>query len=1268
MNARKLLEKLKLDPDLFQSVKAEKMNLSQSIADHAGWVFRHIYSKSYLGKAIRQNEIAREHHGILHVGRATYYARVFANLYRQSGDDEALSLSEDDLKLIQIAMLFHDSARVNDETDDTDHESGLLLYFYLLELGVPQGKAKLLAEAVANKDAVDNKYKELKAENDDYTWAITTKPTKNIYQKIIHDSDCLDILRARDKFEMKRLDFFNDCICEDDKIANEIPFDELALIIAEARSVIHIQGDSRSNIKSEIKMKYENDNAFLKLCADITERDHPMLHALGKDGTLFTLQQSLKVIDNTPYDKNKDLTEANLNAALREGIMFARSVLAPSGLRMKIKSNGMEETQFRLELRKANRAKRNPARSVSMMGFGGGTYGNVGLVTIDPPLHSIRLASVTDLDSGRAKKKVHCDASSLPVDKKINQLTNLQNELKQGGVYTSTFGATHSEVICDLSRFEAIYYNDDPCTGNENLYGSAKVTHPQAPLLQAIYLQKEYEAVNKVILPIIYYSRYHPRVVIEKSYTDQEIINIWREVCEARIASELRRGNYAVLNYSSEKIKIESIYGDDHSYKRERMFIKELCPVDSCYSKEMRERISSMIKTLQLEAMKKHELVVSADLTADSPSVMDSNLYLYLIENRVFSEKFRDKIEKDIDDYLENKKNEAICCLAYAEKDEDRRVPRVPINSVYALAKACKSQNAINKLDILARQALDNPLKKISKDQRPDSCHDKKMDAKKVSNIVTFACDFDLYEEYKGKLIDLLQRFIGARNDSSVFSGDAWKNVRDILRYLIKLNKKALLVAIRSELMQILDYYSTLLLVHSDDIKEISSAYLELAHYLNVPHSKQKANLKNALSKSMQGSFDLKLNDDLFISIKKAGWLQDNEIFKYVVFHLSDKNYVYLKDNYEVGVQVYLPNVLELIAHLPRQQLTFTQRKILRDRLCKLGEEKGIHFFINLMNKFTFDSNIFLITEWQKIIITACQSFIASEPSAWQLPFMFALVEQLQQANIQHPDFAVLLEKKIQLENEWLKNNNISEKMKITLPLFTPLSNASITDRAKVYSDLTASNYLSILDKLNLDMLVLLLTELRAVNTPQACREVKHLYADMKQSAEAWRNLLCKVESQIKKQGQVENVNVDEFFVNKKAVKRPVPSSVSANTLAIPLELRIVEARLRSYIKDMEKYDDHFEHKFWFFAKSRAVNSKINYYLAKKLLLDLYTAIEKNEPFYVHDLTKVMVEREKIAKSITKDPSYAHARLFGSVNDIVKTAQLEKQKYRVKFT
>ena len=124
-------------------------SLDAPLAEHAAYLYRHIYGLPF---SYHESGNRRYIHSILHASRAAIYIPALANLYRKFGDQEALAIANEDLKLIQIAALLHDSGREGDGVDMWDQDSGILTYKYLLKLGVAKEKAKLFAEAVTNKD------------------------------------------------------------------------------------------------------------------------------------------------------------------------------------------------------------------------------------------------------------------------------------------------------------------------------------------------------------------------------------------------------------------------------------------------------------------------------------------------------------------------------------------------------------------------------------------------------------------------------------------------------------------------------------------------------------------------------------------------------------------------------------------------------------------------------------------------------------------------------------------------------------------------------------------------------------------------------------------------------------------------------------------------------------------------------------------------------------------------------------------------------------
>ncbi|NNM58729.1 MAG: hypothetical protein HKM04_02835, partial [Legionellales bacterium] len=147
-----LIKRKRLNIASFMKNRDVSLRLESEIGQHAAWAFSHIYQYDYPNrKGQPASEIARIAHGIQHTSRVALYVPVFVELYRRHGDEEAKKLTAEDIKLLQIAALFHDSARENDGEDLWDGESGVLLYFYLTRvLGVNKDKAKLIAEATAN--------------------------------------------------------------------------------------------------------------------------------------------------------------------------------------------------------------------------------------------------------------------------------------------------------------------------------------------------------------------------------------------------------------------------------------------------------------------------------------------------------------------------------------------------------------------------------------------------------------------------------------------------------------------------------------------------------------------------------------------------------------------------------------------------------------------------------------------------------------------------------------------------------------------------------------------------------------------------------------------------------------------------------------------------------------------------------------------------------------------------------------------------------------
>ncbi len=1194
MLIRNLLEKLKLNPDLFQSVTKEGMSLDQPIAKHAGWARRHIYAKAYLGKQLAKGELPRLHHGIEHVSRAAYYALVFANLYRKHHDPEALALTLKDIKFIQIALLFHDSARVNEEKDETDHESGLLLYYYLRALGVANETATLFAEAVANKDVANNQYKALREKDGELAWITIEKSTKSIFQKLVHDPDCIDIIRARDKFEAKFLDFFQDIIMRDGKQVNLVAFEELAALIPEVRSLIHIQGDSQSNIDIEVKRSYQHDECYNALCDDINPEDHPILSILGQDDFLYDPSKPLKLINDTPYDKNKGITEENLNAAYRSGKMHGRGIVKPSGLRAKEKENGIEETMAHLELRKANRGvspvtgeEGNLARSIAMLGPNAASFANAGFIILDPPLKSIKAVSNTDNNSGRQKKK-HWIGEGVNIAPSIKQqqLDNVLNELKSGGVYLAEYDAAHTEVICNLTRFDAIYYNNDPCCGNGTFVGgkSKAAAHERSGILQAIFLQQEYKKMHHVLLPIIHYSRYSTRVIIEKTFSNQEIILMWQEACE----SYIKKNRYVAINESTETIKIKAIYGIDSPDIH--LAIKKMCSVDMYYGKATKDKITKIIEEQKAGAVLYIENEMEISIQDRKQNLIEyPNQWLYeLIKRNHLCKKYRAQIENDIDDYLKNKMGNVIkCCFLMspgsAGKPKSLRV-------ILDLAKASDSPKVLD-VKSYAHSAFQNSLRKIKNGgyEDPDSNYNQrkiKFNTQNIIPLIKFADEMNIGDFYQSEIINLLRALFRGVYDypRAIFDVETWKNAKDLLSFLIKENKITELAAIEGELKELLNQYDTGFIVINSDEKFVS--YLELAKHFNVPKSQKKTIIMQALNndKDYRFSFFSLSKGDALHAIYETGLLIDDEVFKAIVNRIGFPTYSF--NGYEMDwlrrKEIEYYNVMMgLDKYLPNGEFSPTQRQFLREAFNKRIKKQGLYFFDSFINKKTMAEPIILDATLLEILINEIKNFFSNYGTGFftssLAPIACALLDEFQQKEIKHPDLPALIKGKDAFIKQKENTYDRVQKIHLKIPIF-----ASTCDRE-----------------------------------------------------------LAKDEGKLEKQ-------VVYPKIDKPNIQGPLLS----------VELQLIEKLLKTYIAKIESYQNDYKHGFWFFAESRAINRRINYELAKKMLEDLYRSIETKQVFYIADDNKVKSEREKVAAVIApKHSHFAKAAIRGRLSDAISSAK-----------
>lgn len=572
--------------------KEKVPSLGAPLIDHVGYLFRHIYGLPF---CYEEGESRRGAHNIVHTSRAAIYVSVLANLYRRFGDKEALSFTTEDLKLVQIAVLLHDAGREGEDIDLWDEDSGILTYQYLIKLGVTKDRAKLLAEAVANKDTtskelsaeeISNKYyKELDISGPELIWRHASKKEKNIFQRLIHDADCLDSMPLRRVYNGEYLDLYRDIIPKENGDERDVAIDCLGALLAEVDEFI------QNTYRREQGNIYDTDKSYDLLLGKI--RVGSLLHQLHSEKELLNQDVLRDKLISHRYNPEKALEGINLAAALKDGKIFARALKdGPTNIAEKLPhqcgraEKYANETWLERELRKVSRRKDvptnsskpnnktkqgNPNRSISMIGYGAKLHGGVGFLIVNPALKCIKAVSkglIDDTGSGRGKEKNFQEIKS--DSEKEQKLNELLLSLKLTKTYI------HCEIICDINEYHGVVFSND---GDGSEYTPIKNT---LNILQAVYLQKKYEKTFKKCLPIFEYSG-KSGMLIPRDYSNLELEKFWRDSIKIAIKSAFNSA-------------LENIFKDDDGVNRFKSFSNSGAkPLDEDYPEEFKNKINSEI-------------------------------------------------------------------------------------------------------------------------------------------------------------------------------------------------------------------------------------------------------------------------------------------------------------------------------------------------------------------------------------------------------------------------------------------------------------------------------------------------------------------------------------------------------------------------------------------------------------------------------------------------------------------------------------------------
>jgi len=142
--------------------------------DKKDFIRKYIYNDA----RIIEHSTVRCWHDSMHGARVAFWTQVLIELYKKYGRD-----SIPNVILAGAGGGFHDTAREHEGTDHWDKESSLLFNYFLKKLDIPREEREIHVFPLREKDPQDGQF--------------TTDE-----QRIVHDADCLDIIRVvRDSFK-----------------------------------------------------------------------------------------------------------------------------------------------------------------------------------------------------------------------------------------------------------------------------------------------------------------------------------------------------------------------------------------------------------------------------------------------------------------------------------------------------------------------------------------------------------------------------------------------------------------------------------------------------------------------------------------------------------------------------------------------------------------------------------------------------------------------------------------------------------------------------------------------------------------------------------------------------------------------------------------------------------------------------------------------------------------------------------------------------------
>lgn len=497
----------------------ENLTFDSPIGMHADHVVKTILNKPY------KNSTPRLIHGGQHATRAVCYIERLIECIKIIHPD--FTLDDKHLKLLQIAALFHDAGREGEETDTWEKQSAEKCCNYLYDV-----LKRTEEDTKAKEDA--NFAKGLILYKDEKLPEPLRLEELTLEQKcrfLLHDADCLDIIRARLVFDRRYLHLHRLFKQEQnsrgiDKKAVEDEMDAETLqkirelwapfcrLVNVAGEVIYEEGDRYRALDLAVKNKFERatscyqatkehiDKVFLEHSTPSVE--HPSFLAFGNDVNQAVFIRGI-------YDTKESQVNLEIRKMLRDGrtlngkySAWKHGNPARSVTMVYVKTEGQKTplNQFPLEIPFA------PA-------------GFIFCVPLSDAAESPSLfREIQDLDfgSGHGKKRDYREVATISNQTTARKLFGLQARamIAHDKSFAGEDNSYHlNEEILDIRA-----------SANENsgmqvvgvFYSPVNIRHEKCEepstywlarsRLEGFYLQKQYEKHTGQKLPCYWYSPY----------------------------------------------------------------------------------------------------------------------------------------------------------------------------------------------------------------------------------------------------------------------------------------------------------------------------------------------------------------------------------------------------------------------------------------------------------------------------------------------------------------------------------------------------------------------------------------------------------------------------------------------------------------------------------------------------------------------------------------------------------------------------------------